>query len=56
MGLTVREGNESHHLGEAVDDSQGFGLAGESETLALKIHGVAGAGFIRGVRGKHTVG
>ena len=44
-----------HDFSKAIDDSQGFGLAGESETLALKVHGVAGSRFSRDVGRKETV-
>ena len=55
LGLAVRERNEDHDFRKAINDSQGFGFAGEGETLALKIHSVAGSRFIRHARRKETV-
>ena len=52
----VREGEDKNGFREAVHDSQSFGLAGDGLTLALEVHGVAGAGFVGGVAGEESVG
>ena len=37
-GLSVGEWDDDHSLGKTVDQGQGFGLAGDGTTLALKVH------------------
>ncbi len=41
----VLEGKDENSFGETVHDSQSFGLASDGLTLALEVHGVAGARF-----------
>ena len=41
----VLEGNDENSFGETVHDCQSFGLASDGLTLALEVHGVAGARF-----------
>ncbi len=41
----VLEGEDKYGFREAVHDSQSFGLASDGLTLALEVHGVAGAGL-----------
>jgi hypothetical protein len=43
--LSVWEWDKQDGFGEAIDEGEGFGLARGGETLPLKIHRVAGAGF-----------
>jgi hypothetical protein len=52
----VLEGKDKDGFREAVHDSQSFGLASDGLTLALEVHGVAGAGFVGGVAGEESVG
>ena len=54
-GLAVGQGDEDHGFRETIDQGQGFGFASFCEALALKIHSVAGAGFVRGVGGEETM-
>ena len=52
----VFEWEDKDGLGEAVHDSQGFGLACYGLTLALEVHGISGARFGGGVAGEEAVG
>ena len=52
----VLEGEDENSFGETVHDCQSFGLASDGLTLALEVHGVAGAGFRGGVAGEESVG
>ncbi len=52
----VLEGKDEDGFGEAVHDSQSFGFASDGLTLALEVHGVAGAWFVGGVAGEESVG
>ncbi len=52
----VGEGDQENGFGKTVNQRQGLDFAGGGEALALEIHGIAGAGFGGGVRGKETVG
>ena len=50
------EWEDENGLSETVHDSQGFGLASNGLALALKVHGIAGAGFGGSVASKKSVG
>ncbi len=54
-GGAVFESEDKDGFGEAVHDCQGFGFACEGETLALEVHGVAGAGLVGGVAGEESM-
>ncbi len=54
-GLAVGQRDDDDSFGKAVNDSEGLGFASSGETLTLKIHCVAGAGFHCGVGGKESV-
>ncbi len=51
----VLEGEDKDGFRETVHDSQSFGLASDGLTLALEVHGVAGAGFVGGLAGEESV-
>ncbi len=53
--MAIFEGDDNDGFGKTVNEGQGLGLAGRSETLALEIHSVAGAWFGGGVGGKEPV-
>ena len=52
----VLEGKDENSFGETVYDCQSFGLASDGLTLALEVHGVAGARFGGSVAGEESVG
>ena len=54
-GLAVGQGDEDHGFREAINQGQSFGFASFCEALALEVHSVAGAGFVRGVGGEETM-
>ena len=51
----VLEGKDENSFGETVHDCQSFGLASDGLTLALEVHGVAGARFGGGVSCEESV-
>ncbi len=53
--VTGGEGNLRDSLGEAVYDSEGFGFACRSGSLSLKVHSVAGSGFVGAVSCEHAM-
>ncbi len=55
MGFAVGENNDGDGFSKAVDDGESFCFACRSHALPLKIHSVAGAGFIGAVSREHSV-
>jgi hypothetical protein len=54
-GLAVGKGDKQDSLGEAVDEGEGFRFARGGRALSLKIHSIAGAGLVGGVRGEEAM-
>jgi hypothetical protein len=53
--LAVGKGDENHCFSETINQGQGLGFTSLGEALALKIHSVARAGFVRGVGGEEAM-
>jgi hypothetical protein len=48
-------GDKDHRFGEIINQGQGLGFTSSCEALALEIHSIAGAGFVRSVGGEEAV-
>ena len=54
--LAVGKGDKQDSLGETVYEGEGFRFTRGGKALSLKVHSIAGAGLVGGVRGEETVG